>query len=115
VHKCGVSGAAGVRTSEGVLPAHLCNAPDRADNLTALTRWEQHHPGPDTHWCPLCRTRVEPLWMLVPNTAELVAYHLNGLARHAVTSTGHQKTPATPDRETIYLKNGQFATTDMPV
>lgn len=73
-----------------------------------MEAWESTHPAPATHWCPLCADIVTPLWMLVPNTAEIIAYHLYGTARHAVT--GH--TPTADPRETITAVDGTLTTTE---
>lgn len=63
-----------------------------------------------THWCPMCETAVAPEWMLIPNAAELAAYHVHGGARHAVRPLPctHATSPDPPARETISVQNSRL-------
>lgn len=70
--------------------------------------WLTTHPGPDTHWCPICARRVEPVWMLVPNADDLVAYHDHNGSRHAVTGRAQHYTPGAPARELISINGSRF-------
>lgn len=92
------------------LCAHNRSRPGRLRRITPLDAHLAAYPDGRTHWCRLCRSLVEPMWMLVRNATELVAHHRMGDALHAVTAATRITAPVLPDRAVIIKTDGRFVT-----